>query len=440
MQDFQLVVFPASNGLPVAVANGPYSVTDGSPVQFSSAGSTDPDGDPLSFAWNFGDGNTTNTPNPQHTYDLPGDYIVTLFVSDGRGGVASDRTRATVIQPNRAPTAFVEQNPTNDLRLGESVTLDGAGSFDLDGDVLTFAWDFGDGTLTNDETVIHTYATTGTFVGVLVVDDSRGGSDTNTFTVDVGPPNQPPVSSFSVTQFGPNIGDFVQFDAGASFDPEGDPLRFDWDFGDQAVSMGEQTFHAFEAGGDFNVVLTVTDSHLAESIVTNLVHVNLPPIFVSTPPADVNEDTLFTYLPVVTDPDGVANNFEIIEAPAGMTLTPGTGALNWTPDNDDVGQHVVILAVRDNLNASAEQHFVLDVINVNDPPVILSTPPTNAGVNAAYIYQVYARDDDRDPLSFSLVQSPAGMSIQSGGLISWMPNAGHRPDRYRRRSPRRWWA
>ena len=52
-------------------------------VNFSSVGSSDPEGDPLTYSWNFGDGNTSPAANPSHTYAASGRYTVTLTVSDG---------------------------------------------------------------------------------------------------------------------------------------------------------------------------------------------------------------------------------------------------------------------------------------------------------------------------------------------------------------------
>ncbi|MEM7390807.1 MAG: PKD domain-containing protein, partial [Verrucomicrobiota bacterium] len=422
LQNYQLVVLSDTNAPPVAEANGPYAVTNGQPVQFNSAGSFDPDADPLGFAWNFGDGQTTNNPNPQHTYSFPGEYIVTLFVTDGRGGVDSDEARVAVTVPNRPPTAFVTIHPTNDVRLGESVTLDGSGSFDLDGDDLRFAWDLGDGTMTNSEGVVHTYLASGNYAGTLVVDDGRGGSDTNAFTLEIGPPNNPPVASFTITRQGTNVGDLFTFDATASFDLDGDPLSFDWDFDDQAVSVGQVVHHSFNQPGDFNVKLTVADNHGGVSVVTHPLHVNHPPVFASTPSATVLEDSPFGYTPVVTDVDGTSFTFELLAGPAGLTMTPGTGALNWTPDNDDVGIHSISLRVSDAFGASAEQSFDLTVLNVNDAPVITSIAPTNAGVNVDYVYQVHAEDDDDDTLTYSLSTAPAGMIIHpDNGRIDWTP-------------------
>jgi PKD repeat protein len=59
-------------------------------VQFSSTGSQDPDGDPITFDWDFGDGTTGTGAAPAHTYSANGNYVATLTVRDNRGGVATD--------------------------------------------------------------------------------------------------------------------------------------------------------------------------------------------------------------------------------------------------------------------------------------------------------------------------------------------------------------
>ena len=63
-------------------------------LPFRSTGSTDPDGDPLTYAWSFGDGAMSSDPNPLHAYDKPGNYTVRLTVADDRGG--SDATSGSV--------------------------------------------------------------------------------------------------------------------------------------------------------------------------------------------------------------------------------------------------------------------------------------------------------------------------------------------------------
>jgi len=72
-----------SNNAPTADASGPYIGVIGEPITFDGTGSTDPDGDILTYSWEFGDGATGTGLNPDHIYDSAGTYEVNLTVSDG---------------------------------------------------------------------------------------------------------------------------------------------------------------------------------------------------------------------------------------------------------------------------------------------------------------------------------------------------------------------
>ncbi|MBK9140287.1 MAG: PKD domain-containing protein [Verrucomicrobia bacterium] len=142
---YSVVVFPADNAAPTASANGPYVAVLGEPIQFSSAGTADPDGHNLRIIWNFGDGRSSTNANPVHVYTAAGNYLASLFVNDGYGGTATARANVSILRPNRAPTAVIAGGLDFAIRLGETLTLDGTGSFDLDGDELAFTWNWGDG-------------------------------------------------------------------------------------------------------------------------------------------------------------------------------------------------------------------------------------------------------------------------------------------------------
>jgi VCBS repeat-containing protein len=73
------------NDAPVADANGPYTGTAGTPVQFNGSGSSDSDGTIVSYAWDFGDGGTGAGVSPSYTYAADGSYTVTLTVTDNDG-------------------------------------------------------------------------------------------------------------------------------------------------------------------------------------------------------------------------------------------------------------------------------------------------------------------------------------------------------------------
>src|SRR5258705_1894289 len=92
---------------PVADAGGSYAGITGFPVQFNGSGSSDPDGDALSYMWDFGDTQSSTEMSPMHTYAAAGVYNVTLTVESGSPVLSdTDATTATtsVTLPARALT------------------------------------------------------------------------------------------------------------------------------------------------------------------------------------------------------------------------------------------------------------------------------------------------------------------------------------------------
>jgi glucose/arabinose dehydrogenase/chitodextrinase len=99
------------NSAPVASASGTPTI-GAAPlaVSFSSAGSIDPDNDPLTFSWNFGDGEGSTLPDPQHTYDAAGTYNAVLTVDDGHGGVGRDTVMVFASGTSGFPSTGVLDN------------------------------------------------------------------------------------------------------------------------------------------------------------------------------------------------------------------------------------------------------------------------------------------------------------------------------------------
>lgn len=102
---------------------------------FSAASSTDPDSDPLTFSWDFGDGATSTAVSPSHTYTTNGTYTAVLSVTDGKGGLNTKSIAITV--GNRAPTAVVTSPISGSLyRPGDSIQLSGKGLDPEDGTIV----------------------------------------------------------------------------------------------------------------------------------------------------------------------------------------------------------------------------------------------------------------------------------------------------------------
>jgi len=169
---------------PAAVMNGPYASNEGSSVALSSAGSSDPDGDALSFAWDFGDGATASGAAVSHTWTQNGSYTVTLVATDILGLTSTVTTTATIA--NVAPVIAAFSGAT--LLPGE--TYSASSSFiDPGADSWNATVNYGDGTGTSplglsgmSFSLSHVYTTPGTFTALVSVSD---GDDVSTASATV---------------------------------------------------------------------------------------------------------------------------------------------------------------------------------------------------------------------------------------------------------------
>jgi PKD repeat protein len=171
---------------PTAATDGPYASNEGSAVALSAAASSDPDGDALTYAWDFGDGSTASGVAVSHTWAQNGVYTVRLVVTDIRGLVDTAVTTATVA--NVAPSIGAFAGAT--LLPGETYAANGSFT-DPGADTWSATVDYGDGSgvtalsLSGMQfSLSHTYAAAGAFtVTVRVADGDAVSSRTQNVTV-----------------------------------------------------------------------------------------------------------------------------------------------------------------------------------------------------------------------------------------------------------------
>lgn len=180
------------NRAPIANAGPDQNAIVNQTVNFDGSGSNDPDGDPLTYKWDFGDGTGTgwqNASNASHSYKSPGNYTVTLTVSDGSltdSGTCIGQVRGS--GSNNIPP-IANAGPDQETILGETVYFDGSKSYDPDFDPdplkhelpIEFQWDFGDGITTDWDggpKTSHKYNVPGNYSVTLMVRDGEStGSD-----------------------------------------------------------------------------------------------------------------------------------------------------------------------------------------------------------------------------------------------------------------------
>jgi glucose/arabinose dehydrogenase len=174
------------NQPPVAAASGsPLSGAAPLTVNFSSAGSSDPEGVALTYSWTFGDGGTSTQPNPSHTYQSAGTYTARLTVSDGVNSTASNNISVSVTTSgNQPPVAVASGSPTSGTA-PLTVNFSSAGSSDPEGVALTYSWTFGDGGTSTQPNPSHTYQSTGTYTARLTVSDGVNSTSSSDIPITV---------------------------------------------------------------------------------------------------------------------------------------------------------------------------------------------------------------------------------------------------------------
>jgi glucose/arabinose dehydrogenase len=135
------IKYVQSNQAPVVSASAnPTSGPTPLNVSFSSSGSSDPEGNPLTYSWAFGDGATSTAANPSHTYAAPGTYQARLTVSDG---VNQATSTPIAISAGSVPTATIS-SPTDgsQFQAGDVISYQGDGTDPDDGSLpdSAFTW------------------------------------------------------------------------------------------------------------------------------------------------------------------------------------------------------------------------------------------------------------------------------------------------------------
>ena len=221
---------------PVADAGEPVTAAPGEPVAFDGSGSTPSDSPLTGYHWTFADGAEAEGAAATHAYERPGLYRAVLRVEDESGHPCDFGSATREVTVNFPPVA--EAGEAQSAATGETITLGGGASYDVDGKVATHRWDMGDGTRLDGATVTHAYADPGVYTATLTVTDNSGvanATTTDTVTLTV---NAPPVPVATGPDRPIAVGEIAAIDGSASTDADGAILSWSWDFGDGATGRG----------------------------------------------------------------------------------------------------------------------------------------------------------------------------------------------------------
>jgi PKD repeat protein len=256
-------------------------------VALSGAGSSDTDGTISSYAWTFSDGSPSlSGVTASKTFATPGNYTVTLTVTDNRGATGR-ATQGITVAANAAPTAAITATPTTGKE-PLTVALDGSGSRDTDGTIASYTWSFSDGSPSiSGVTASKTFNTAGNYTVTLTVTDNEGATGTATRGITVTA-NAAPTAAFTATPTSGRAPLLVSFDGSASRDPDGTIAGYQWAFGDGGTGSGATVQHTYNAAGTFTATLTVTDNQGATGTLSRTITVTPPVGSLSVTVKDTN--------------------------------------------------------------------------------------------------------------------------------------------------------
>jgi len=245
-------------------------------VDFNAQYSRD-DGTIVEYRWNFGDPMNTQSAletATTHTFSHPGTYIVKLTVIDDEGEVNSQQV--AIVVTDAAPIAKASVNNDSPLP-GVAVIFTASESYDVQGDIVTYDWEFGDGQTGTGETVQHTYSQGDYYVVTLTVTDESGAMAQTNLGMNVQPgqsvcgdDDSPTCGSdiqplaiitsqyFSCTSSG-QVGDAITLDGVASRSAVGSIVSYHWDFGDGSTGTGASVSHVYSTPWTYIITLTVVD-------------------------------------------------------------------------------------------------------------------------------------------------------------------------------------
>ena len=301
--------------VPVITAPDSYSTIDNMILEGSS--SQDMDGQIINYTWDVSGIIYSYRSIEIINFTQKGDYDIKLSVRDDDGaiGIATH----TVSISDRAPVAKAFANLTS-AYFNVPIEFNASLSFDFEGDIVSYQWEFGDGDAASGKVVTHKYRNSGMYSVILTVTDSSGNKDADQLTILIK--NYPPTAIA-----GPDITTFAcsktPFSAYRCFDQDGDIVDYVWEFGDGSIGRGISLTHDYLHPGVYSATLSVFDNLGARAMdELTVTVVNYPPIpyFVVDPPVPLPGEAAVLDASGSMDPDGI------------LTL------IRWSIDNESIGE------------------------------------------------------------------------------------------------------
>jgi len=387
-------------------------------IYFNASDSYDPDGTIISHFWNFGDGTNATGIIVTKSYADNGTYIVTLTVTDDDGATASTNATKTVL--NRPPVAnFTESAET--VYTGDEIVFNATNSYDSDGEIVSYFWDFGDRTNATGKVVSHTYMDNSNYTVTLVVTDDDGAIDSVNATKTVL--NRFPVALFTESATTVHTGETIYFNDSDSYDPDGYIVSYFWDFDDGTNDTGVTVNHTYVEDGSYTVNLTVTDDDGSSVVATHVLTIlNRAPVasFIIFPRQPVPEDPVTFDAMDSYDPDGTIVNYTWDFGDGNITAT-SSGVI--THIYHEYGDFNVILTIVDNDGYNGTTSQIISV-PVHDIAILNATvSQTEVHMGQVVNIAVTVKNEGTTTESFNVTVFRNGTLVGTQLILNLAPNA-----------------
>ncbi|MDQ6740936.1 MAG: PKD domain-containing protein, partial [Actinomycetota bacterium] len=421
--------------------------------QLNGAGSTDVDGDPLTYQWSLitvpsGSKAALSNPaavNPTFTADIPGTYVAQLIANDGMLNSAPATVKITT-NAILAPTANAGPNQTVGHKT--TVTLSGSGT-DPQSLPFTFQWTLTTKPMGSTATLAGANVATPTFfsdlpgiyIAQLIVNNGFVSSAPSTVTITTT--NTPPVANAGPNQNVP-AGSTVKLDGSGSKDADQDPLTYSWSFLSRPTGSGATLTAAdtvspvftADLAGTYVLQLIVNDgfaNSLSPSTVTITAAVNSAialtpnPLNLST----AGPGTLMVTLPAVAGANGqvvnlVSGDASVASVPANVTIPSGSTGANVTVTPGAIGSTTILATASGFQPGNAAVNVIAAGITLSPNAINVGLTRTMDGTitlsGQAPASGVTVNLTSSDPATAAV--TPSSISIPAGGTTASFTVAG----------------
>lgn len=321
------------------------------------------------YFWDFGDGNTSTSPNPTHAYVEGGTYTVSLTVTNGAGcahtvseNVTADEVPIFGINPSTGqPGSYVDQ-PLKCLTAGSTETTHTVNFTHNTTGAVNYLWDFGDGNTSTSPNPTHTYTTYGVFPVTMTAFGANGCFVTSTLYVSFER-----YVTAEIQLQGEHYSGCAPFSPISLVNNSTNASHFVWDFGDGSIYTSSEMTppnHTYTEAGNYEIKLSASNS-------CNTANTTISPIIIlDVPQVDFSIIGNTNCAPATLN---FQNNTTNTEPPNNYSWDMGNGSqYNWqvnppTQTYETAGEYTISLTASNACGDSTFSHtIVLDTIPIAD--------------------------------------------------------------------------